>query len=225
MSKYVIVFSKTGYAKYTSHLDINRLFRRSIRKQGIKLAYSQGFNPHPKMGFAQPLSLGYAAERELLEIETTESYQTWFLKDKLQEVMPEGIHVIDVKTLDESIKSLAAMVDYAVYEVSIPIEGSIGDINGLASGYLGQDKIMALKQNKKKKETTSVDIKNKIRKLELEMVNNNIFMKMTLDSGSLSNLSPELVISTFLSYSRLNIERSRIDVTRKEIGFNRPLDL
>ena len=64
MYKYTIVFSKTGLVKYISHLDMLRLFKRAFRRAGIELAYSQGFNPHPKMGFAQPLSLGYEAEAE-----------------------------------------------------------------------------------------------------------------------------------------------------------------
>ena len=74
MSKYAIVFSKTGYIRYTSHLDLLRLFKRAFRRAGIPVAYSHGFNPHPKMSFAQPLSLGYAAEEELLEFETEDPF-------------------------------------------------------------------------------------------------------------------------------------------------------
>ena len=66
-NKYVLKFTKDGYAKYTSHLDLLRFFKRAFRKSGIALSYSQGFNPHPKLGFAQPLSLGYASSCELLE--------------------------------------------------------------------------------------------------------------------------------------------------------------
>ena len=58
MSRYVIKFSKEGNIRYISHLDLLRLFKRSFKRVGIKLQYSQGFNPHPKMSFAQPLSLG-----------------------------------------------------------------------------------------------------------------------------------------------------------------------
>ena len=57
MGQYAIKFSKQGFICYTSHLDLLRLFKRAFKKAGIKLAYSQGFNPHPKMGFAQPLVL------------------------------------------------------------------------------------------------------------------------------------------------------------------------
>ena len=69
-NQYVIEIKKDGYMKYISHLDMIKLFKTSFKKAGIKLAYSQGFNPHPKMGFAQPLSLGYSSSCELLEFET-----------------------------------------------------------------------------------------------------------------------------------------------------------
>ena len=54
MSKYILTFEKSGYIRYTSHLDMVRLFQRAIRRSGIILAYSQGFNPHPKMSFSVP---------------------------------------------------------------------------------------------------------------------------------------------------------------------------
>ncbi len=163
MSRYIIVFSKEGYAKYTSHLDINRLFRRSIRKQGLALAYSHGFNPHPKMSFGQPLSLGYGAKREVLEIETTETYQPWFVKDRLSEVMPEGIKIIDCVAFNENIKSLAAIAENAVYEAYFKCEVTEEQLQSLLKGYLEQSEIFALKKSKKKKELTKVEIKEKIR--------------------------------------------------------------
>src|SRR5659263_497609 len=57
MYRYIVKFSKFGYIKYISHLDLMRLFKRSFKRMGVKLEYSQGFNPHPKMGLAQPLFL------------------------------------------------------------------------------------------------------------------------------------------------------------------------
>ena len=70
MSRYVVKFYKEGVLRYISHLDLLRLFKRSFKRVDIKLQYSQGFNPHPKMSFAQPLSLGYDSRGEYLEIET-----------------------------------------------------------------------------------------------------------------------------------------------------------
>ena len=75
MNRYFMIFSKTGYIKYISHLDMLRLFKRAFKRTGIALEFSHGFNPHPKMGFAQPLSLGYTSLGEYIEFETVEAYK------------------------------------------------------------------------------------------------------------------------------------------------------
>lgn len=90
-NRYVIKFSKTGYVKYTSHLDLLRMFKRAFKKADLGLSYSQGFNPHPKMSFAQPLSLGYAGRSELIELETARPHQTAEILRAMQGQMPQGL--------------------------------------------------------------------------------------------------------------------------------------
>ncbi len=115
-NRYAIKFSKDGYIKYTSHLDLLRMFKRAFKKTGLALKYSQGFNPHPKMGFAQPLSLGYSSRCELIEFETQMPHTTGELMEKLRDEMPEGIKLLSCFELDEKIKSLAADADAAVQD-------------------------------------------------------------------------------------------------------------
>ena len=70
MTRYIMQFSKTGTSCYISHLDLVRVFHRAFKRAGIKLEYSKGFNPHPKMVFAQLLSLGFTCLREFFEFES-----------------------------------------------------------------------------------------------------------------------------------------------------------
>ena len=90
-NRYVIKFSKTGYIKYTSHLDLMRSFKRTFKMAKLGLRYSQGFNPHPKMSFAQPLSLGYSSRYELIEFETNEHLKPVEILDRIDGKLPEGI--------------------------------------------------------------------------------------------------------------------------------------
>ena len=96
--KYVIRFQKTGVICYTSHLDIMKVFKRSFKRAGIRLAYSQGFNPHPKMGFAQPLSLGYESMDEYIEFETVDEilaaeYDGFKIADVIESLSDEDIYI------------------------------------------------------------------------------------------------------------------------------------
>lgn len=134
MSKYIIEFSKTGTICYTSHLDLMRIFKRAFKRTGIALAYSQGFNPHPKMGFAQPLSLGYWGMEEFVEFETAEGVDdggsayddgSVALMQRLAAGLPEGIDLKRCLPADNLTKTLAAHTIAAEYMIAVPVR--LGD--------------------------------------------------------------------------------------------------
>ncbi|MCQ2547480.1 MAG: TIGR03936 family radical SAM-associated protein [Clostridia bacterium] len=223
MSKYLIKFNKLSYAKYISHLDMNRMFRRIIRASGIKLSYSQGYNPHPKMNFAQPLPLAYEGYNEMLMIECDEFYETDFIEKALSERMPLGFEILSCVEMDQDIKSLAAIANYSNYTLFIPGEYTVEDV----AGYLNQAEIKALKRMKKTKEYAWVDIKDKILAFELlegkDEIQRSPF-SLKADSRAESILSPELVIQSFLNYLNKEIPREEIDVERNEVALLKSVD-
>lgn len=220
MYKYAVGFSKTGTICYTSHLDIMRLFNRVIKRAGIKLAYSHGFNPHPKMVFAQPLSLGYTGLNEYIEIETTEDHEPGYIAEKLSELMPPGLDIKGCERMAEGRKTLAAMTVAAEYMIEITLEEPVDMSDGeIAELYMSQDRIITLKKQKKKKVPVEIDIKPMIRQLQVSQQDGLIVIDTVLDSGSISNLSPELLIKTFTERLGIDTDRSEMDVTRKQIFF------
>ena len=220
MYKYAVGFSKTGTICYTSHLDIMRLFNRVIKRAGIKLAYSHGFNPHPKMVFAQPLSLGYTGLNEYIEIETTEDHKPGYIAEKLSELMPPGLDIKGCERMAEGRKTLAAMTVAAEYMIEIPLAEPVDMSDGeIAELYMSQDRIITLKKQKKKKVPVEIDIKPMIRQLQVSQQDGLIVIDTVLDSGSISNLSPELLIKTFTERLGIDTDRSEMDVTRKQIFF------
>lgn len=220
MSKYVLKFAKEGYIKYTSHLDMLRLFKRAFKKCGIKLMHSQGFNPHPKMGFAQPLSLGYTSHCELLEFETVEEHDIHVIHEKMSQMMPMGVDILAVAPLNIKAKSLASVVDEALYKVIFPVQADSADFDAILSDYLAQESIMAEKRQKKTKKMVAVDIRKKIRKIALGE-GEKLTLMMNLDCGSISNLSPEQVIASFVQFSGLEIDRYDIEVERLDIMYEK----
>ncbi len=230
--KYVIRFQKTGVICYTSHLDIMKVFKRSFKRAGIKLAYSQGFNPHPKMGFAQPLSLGYESLDEYIEFETSDApampgtviaMDKEEILEKMRELMPEGLELLSIEEARHN-KTLAANTIAAEYVIEIPImEGRPAewplDAGEMRDTYMGQKEILTLKKQKKKKEPVTVNIRPKIREMMFEPSEKILRIEALLDSGSDSNLSPELVIATVLEKFGLKVSRSDIRVLRKKIHF------
>ncbi len=228
MNKYVLFFSKRGYSKYTSHLDMLRLFKRAFRRADIALSYSHGFNPHPQMSFAQPLSLGYSACREMLEFSTDQAYDTEDILRRLRGNLAEGMDVSAVLPVHEK-KALAGQVDRADYEIIIPVPYYERDYSAPIGEFLAQDQILAMKRQKKSKELKEVDIREKIVSMEAVpsegkegvgiLKRNLLQLNVQLDCGSQSNLSPELLLSAFLAFSNLPVERHRIEVCRTCMHF------
>lgn len=162
--RYVLKFSKTGYMRYISHLDLLRLFKRMFRTGGIEIRYSQGFNPHPKLTFAQPLSLGYSGTGELLDFETAKPYDEAQIAELLKDQAPCGIDIISCRRLEDKTPSLASAAESAIYAIEIPAEAG-HDWERKGEAYMAQQKIEALKRRKKDKKMQSVDIKPMIREL------------------------------------------------------------
>ena len=219
-NRYVIRFTKLGYVKYTSHLDMLRVFKRAFKKAKIQLRYSEGFNPHPKLGFAQPLSLGYQSIYELLEFETMLPQNTKEVLEKLKNEMPEGISLESCTELNYDFKSLAGETVSCSYKVYIPCEMTEDEAKAQLDSYLSQSEIIALKRMKKTKKMEPVNIKDKIQKIEASRLGDFILLDMKLDGGSTSNLSPEQVISSFVEFAKLSVERYDIEVTRTNIEFD-----
>lgn len=212
MSKYILEFEKVDLMVYISHLDLLRLFKRSFKRVNIDLKHSQGFNPHPAMGFAQPLSLGYSGLHEYVEFETNEEIKTDEITNKLKEIMPLGINILNCNEYSGS-KSLAAVTNACKYDVIFP------NVKIDIDGYLAQDEILALKRQKKTKKLKEVDIKAKIRDIKCTEEKELTILHLHLDGGSDSNLSPELIIQSISKYLDIPVDRNDIKVIRKEILF------
>jgi radical SAM-linked protein len=92
--KYRLKFSKSGRASFISHLDLMRTFQRAFLRADIALRRSEGFNPHPLMSIALPLSVGQESVCELIDFETEGVENTSTLPARVTAAMPEGIEIL-----------------------------------------------------------------------------------------------------------------------------------
>lgn len=219
MPRYVARFEKGGYTKYISHLDLLRVFKRAFKVMGLDIRYSNGYNPHPKMSFAQPLSLGYSSLCEYLEFETLTPHDPDSLREDLAKNLPRDLAITELFQFDSEVKTLAAESDACEYRIFVPFEGTEEEFRDLFTSYMAQDRITALKKMKKTKTLEEVDIKDKIRSWKVSNEGDNAVIDCILDSGSHSNLSPELVIKSFLDFSKLPLMRWDLEVQRVQQFF------
>ncbi len=148
MSKYALMFTKTGLIRFTSHLDLLRMFKRAFRRAGIPVSYSQGFNPHPKMGFCQPLSLGYTGLGELIEFQTDSDKGCNQWMELMKESLPDGIDLISLGLIAEGQKSMAASCCAADYEICFRIPYRLKDFDRIVNDFMSQDSILSARDQK-----------------------------------------------------------------------------
>ena len=140
--------------------------------------------------------------------------------------MPDGIDIHLCQFLEYPKKTLASVTEAAVYTVSIPLKKSVQmKADACKELYLGQDRIIVLKKQKKKKDLVEIDIKPKIREIEFLPLSKSLQIKMKIDAGSNSNLSPEQVIDSVLRCFAIDTDRSEISVTRHLIFFREAVSL
>ena len=92
MDKLRLRFRKIGRAIYISHLDLMQTMQRAFFRAELPLRYSEGFNPHPLISLALPLSVGTASECELMDFRLREDTDLCALPARLTAVLPEGVH-------------------------------------------------------------------------------------------------------------------------------------
>ncbi len=91
-----IRYAKRGRLRFTSHRDFSRAFERAIFRARVPMAYSSGFNPHPRISYAGAAPTGAASEAEYLEIALAETVDPVAVRALLEEALPDGLDVLEV---------------------------------------------------------------------------------------------------------------------------------
>ncbi len=181
-----VFFKKTGRMKFISHLDLQRFMIRMIRRSKIPVWYSEGFNPHPYITFALPLSLGFESTYDVMDMRLDDDD---FPLDKaleiLKEVMPEGIELFGIGEP----KTKAGKIAFADYEITF--DDLSQEVLDKLKAFLSQDEILTEKKSKKGKMNT-VDIAPFIKHFLVD--DNKVYL--TLAAGA-NNLNPKLVFEAF----------------------------
>lgn len=196
-------FSKTGQAKYISHLDTNRVFSRAFARAKINLWYTQGFNPRPYMSFSLPLSLGVESYCENVDIRIIDDLTDEEIKIRVNDALPLGIRVVDV--YDDFMDCHDIVYSDYVYKFEFKDnELALEKIKAV----LENDAIMAQKKAKqgKRRVLKETDIKQFIVKYNISIRDDNIILNIRLLAGPDKNLNPTLLFDTIIRLIDMDYE-------------------
>lgn len=121
MVKLRMEITKGEEIRYIAHLDYARTIERSIRRSGLPVAYSEGFNPHMKMAFASALGVGITSDCEYMDLELKAEWSLSKIKTALAPQLVPGIRLKKVKYIETSSASLMSVVNRAEYIIDVTL--------------------------------------------------------------------------------------------------------
>lgn len=191
MNRYVFKLKKMGNTKYISHLDTMRTLHRAIRRAGFPLTYSKGFNPHPSISFASPLSVGIESFAEYIDIEFDSFIDKNEILEKINFNMPIGLEVLKVIPINKKMPTCMAATYASKYEIKLK-RSQNNKIEEAVNNIINAKEI--IKTKKTKSGEKSINIKEMIFDLKIKNIDENYFILecivLTSNSGS---LSPEVI--------------------------------
>ena len=187
MDKLRLRFSKTGRAIYISHLDLMHTMQRGFSRAGYELKYSEGFNPHPQISIALPLSVGAASVCEIMDFKLKEDPDLAELPKKLTSVLPEGIEVLEVYEPERKVALLKWLAVEGVMEYD---ERDPAEMAEALRDFYAQEAIVITKRTKRGMGET--DIRPGIREISFEAAEKAVLVKAVI-SAQEPTINPELL--------------------------------
>jgi len=202
MQRIRIHYTKGDQLRYTGTLDIQKVWERTFRRANIKLSFSQGFHPQPKMQMACPLPLGFTSKVEVLDIWLDNEILPDDLMRMLNQAIQPGIEISKCENVDPLSPALQKIISAIRYHATVPGNFNDGEIQEKLDLILSKPNIFRIRRDK------SYDLRTKI--IELKQLQNNgstsISMLLTAQESS-TGRPEEVLLEMGIDPNECNIER------------------
>jgi len=195
-------FSKTDTLRFIGHLDFLNVFQQTIRRSGLPIAYSQGFNPHQILSFALPLPLGMESGHDYADITLTNALPYDEIVKSLNACVPQGLHISAAYQVTG--QAAAAATITADYKIATSASQDILAEN--AKKILKSETLVIPKKTKSGVKLT--DIRPDI--YDIQVNDNGLFLR--LSAGSARFLNPLLVAEQLMGEPPCTSEISRLEL-------------
>ena len=204
------VFEKGERIRHIGHLDIQRSVQRGLRRSGLPVAYSQGFNPHILITFASALSTGACGKREIMDVTMAEEVDEKEFLTRMNRAMPPEMQLKEARAVDSKHPSLMGMVRAAVYDLAIRDEETGRMLIAAIPAMMEKERIPAMRKTKTK--LTEVNIKPLI--LSISGEENHI--RATLILNERESCKPQMLLDALKETAGIT-EEVRMLVTRESL--------
>ena len=207
-----LIFAKKQAVKYIGHLDLMLAWERALRRARIPLAYSQGFNPRPKMQVASSLPLGTTGTAERLDIIVTETLDFDEIIERIRQALPVGLGLISIEEVALKSPALQHLLRQADYTINLETELPEPDISSRIEQIMAQEELLQTRRRRKREE--QINIRPWLYQLNLVSAQDGeATITMRVANGQHGNLRPAEVMTA------LGFVENRFTVERNELIF------
>ncbi|HHW56908.1 MAG TPA: DUF2344 domain-containing protein [Clostridia bacterium] len=176
-------YTKDERVRFISHLDLLRVFQRALRRADIKVAFSQGFNPHPKISFGPALVVGATTEADYMDVDLEEEISAEEFKKRMNKVLPPGIKIVESYEVDVN-DPLSKRIKAAEYILKVNFKKNCKDVENKLEEFIKRDAIELEKETKSGKKM--IDLKFyllDLKALEIKEGYLKLYIKLKLEEG------------------------------------------
>lgn len=185
-------YSVVGTVKFLSHLDLLKYFCKSVKRAGIPIAYSEGFNPHPKIAFGPPRGVAIAGLNEYCDMKLKTEMSAEEFVDRFNKALPKGIKINSARIVEGKAKPLQAIINRAEYVVEFSQKDL--DLSAKVEELLSAETVEFVRHNPKKGDKT-INLRSGIEELAWLSEDNGGKLKMTLIFGENGSVKPTEVVN------------------------------
>ena len=208
-------FKKYGPVVYIGHLDVMRFFQKAIRRSNIDAAYTEGFSPHQKLSFAQPLSVGIETDADYFDLEMNSLPDMNTLVKRMNEQCVEGIEIVCVTILNDDADNAMSSVkaaDYLYYFDDLSTDKALID------SFFSQESFIFEYTRKEKTKT-----KDLMQDIYDHKISDDNTLTVKVNSSSAGNLKADVVIEALKQFGLkaecLKYKRTELYTTDDEGSF------
>lgn len=201
-------FSKLSNAKFISHLDLDRTMKSAIKRAGLTVEYSHGYNPRPKLRFSLPLSVGTESICEFLDINISDGTEIGEVGQKLNEKLPDNISIVSCYEP----KTDFSQIKWAKYEIKL-ISPSLDSEMCDRLRHLFEHEVIINKRTKKTKSGyMDFDISPYVKSFAVDETGCGATVSTVLSASGENYINPDYILQAMEKYLNLTFTNPLTDL-------------
>lgn len=201
----IVAFQKTEQVRHIGHLDMQRAMQRALRRSGLPIRYSNGFNPHALLSFGSPLAVGVGGDEELFEVGVEPNATEEMFRKALPQALPASLPMVDVRLVPDDHPKLMAALMTASYEARMDKCAASEAMAANVEALLARTEIQALRKTKSTEKLC--DIRPMLHELSASEDCDEIVFSMRVDAMEQMALKPDLLLKTLAEQTEVELPK------------------